>query len=76
MNTFLWAYWQTSRAGNGGFKVREFVDIFCAHPPKLRQSGRRNKPNFTTPNAENPTSSVNAKGQKKAQPNPPNLQVK
>ena len=39
-----------TRAGNGGVKVREFVDIFCADPPKPRQSGRRNQPNFTTPN--------------------------
>ena len=45
-----------SRSGNGGVKVREFVDIFCAHPPKPRQSGRRNQQNFTTPNAYNPTS--------------------
>ena len=44
------------RAGNGGVKVREFVDIFCAHSPKPRQSGRRNQQNFTTPNADNPTS--------------------
>ena len=28
------------KAGNGGVKVREFVDIFCTHPPKPRQSGR------------------------------------
>ena len=38
------------RAGNIGVKVREFVDIFCAHPPKPRQSGRRNQQNVTTPN--------------------------
>ena len=28
----------TAKAGNGGVKVREFVDIFCAHSPKPRQS--------------------------------------
>ena len=44
------------KAGNGGVKVREFVVILCAHPPKPRQSGRGYKQNFTTPNTYNPTS--------------------
>ena len=37
-----------SRAGNGGVKVCEFVDIFCAHPPKRSQSVRRNQQNPTS----------------------------
>ena len=45
-----------TKAGNGGVKVCEFVDIFCAHPPNPRQSGRRNQQMFTTPNTQNPTS--------------------
>ena len=47
---------ELTKAGNGGVKVREFVDIFCAHPPKPRQSGRRNQQMFTTPNAQNSAS--------------------
>ena len=47
---------QSTKAGNGGVKVREFVDIFCAHPPKPRKKGRRNQQMFTTPNAQNSAS--------------------
>ena len=53
-NKVMWCV--ISRAGKGGVKVREFVYNFCAYPPKPRQRGRRNQQNFTSPNAENPTS--------------------
>ena len=39
-----------AREEAGVFKVREFVYICCAHPPKLRQSARRKPQNFANSN--------------------------